>query len=810
MKLRPAIPYIFTGNSQDLRATVTTRTAHEGRLGILAHRNMPFSKKQPTLHEEAHNIARRDFVRAAGAATIGVVPRMRAATGLDFSFQSSWHGNRIWVGKEYWANPLQDWRVEDGEVISRAAAGRTLHLLTHQVSESSGGFHMETSVRLASSGPGRETVRKTWAGFTFGIRGGLPGYQHALVHPATSIAAGLRGDGRVFCGNTIGRSVPLDGPVRLTLRVRSVGSAYEATLSADRVSGGTPIEVTETIDPSRLPGNVALAAQAPGRHGAESSGVEWGFRDWKVGGPQIEAHPGQTFGPILWTQYTLSRRTLKLAALFPPLGEDDEWTARLQARQGTNWTTIASAPIERLSRTAVFRVENWDDTLDVDYRVVYSWGDTEHYWEGVIRKDPREKEQLRIGIFSCDHGEVFPQHRMVRNITHQDPDIVFFAGDQIYEGYGGFGVARGKPSGEAMLDYLRKYWQFGWTWRSVLKDRPSIIVPDDHDVFQGNIWGQAGRALPRSPDGRGFENGGFLMEVDWVNAVQRTQSGHLPDAVDPAPCESGIEVYFTELRYGGASLAIIEDRKFKTGPADILSPEQQAGVRRDHAVVDVDGAELLGPRQEAFLRQWARDSADAAFRLVCSQTIFCKATTHAGGNLARRMADLDCGGWPQAARNRALTILRPARARDVIMLHGDQHIGSLVRHGIEDWEDGPLAFMVPGTSNGFPRAWWPEKPGENRQPGAPAWTGRYRDGLGNRMTVLGASNPDRNSNTKEGQAGLNAEEVAHRKGSGHGMVILDRKAREATFEIWRHAFDAARPSPRDQFPGFPIVLRLSG
>ena len=712
------------------------------------------------------------------------------------------------MGKEYWANPLQDWRVEDGEVIARAAAGRTLHLLTHQASGSGDGFHMETSVRLASPGTGGETVRKTWAGFAFGIRGDLPGYQHALVHPATSVAAGLRGDGRVFCGNSVGRSVPLDSPVRLTLTVRSAGSVYEATLSANPASGGTPVEVTETIGPSRLPGNVALAAQGPGRPSAETSGVEWGFRDWKVGGPQIEAHPDQTFGPILWTQYTLSRRTLKLAALFPPLGEDDEWTARLETRQGTNWTTIASAPIERLSRTAVIRVENWDDTLDINYRVVYSWCDTEHYWEGVIRKDPRGREQLRVGIFSCDHGEVFPQHRMVRNIRRQDPDIVFFAGDQIYEGYGGFGVARGKPSGEAMLDYLRKYWQFGWTWRSILKDRPSIIVPDDHDVFQGNIWGQAGRALPQSPDGRGFERGGFLMEVDWVNAVQRTQAGHLPDAVDPEPCESGIEVYFTELRYGGASLAIIEDRKFKTGPADILSPEQRAGMRRDHTVVDVEGAELLGARQEAFLRKWAHDSADTDFRLVCSQTIFCKATTHAGANLARRQADLDCGGWPQAARNRALTILRPVR--DLIMLHGDQHIGSLVRHGIEDWEDGPIAFMVPGTSNGFPRAWWPERPGENRRPGAPAWTGRYRDGLGNRMTVLGAANPERKSNTKEGQAGLNAEEVAHRKGSGHGIVILDRKAQKATFEIWRHAFDAAKPGPRDQFPGFPVDLKLSG
>jgi hypothetical protein len=664
---------------------------------------------------------------------------------------------------------------------------------------------MEVTVRRAASG-NEETVASTWAGFIFGVRGGLAGYQHALVHPAVSVAAGLRGDGRVFLEDAVGGTVPLDSPVQLTLSVHPAGSAYEGRVSARPVSGDRLAEVTGMIEGTRLTGNLTLAAQAPGHPGPETSGVEWGFRDWKVGGSQLAVHPEQTFGPILWTQYTLSRGTLKLAALFPPLGEADEPTARLQTRRDSGWETLASAAIEPLSRTAVFRVHNWDDTKDVDYRVAYVWQEQEYYWGGVIRKDPRKADRLRIGVFSCDHGEVFPQHRMVRNVTLQNPDIVFFAGDQIYEGYGGFGVARGQPSELAMLDYLRKYWQFGWTWRAILRDRPSIIIPDDHDVFQGNIWGQGGRALPRSPDGPGFDRGGFLMELDWVNAVQRTQSSHLPDVVDPAPCESGIEVYFTELFYGGASFAIIEDRKFKTGPAGILSPGQRAAGGTDPAILDVEGAELLGPRQEAFLRRWARDSTDADFRLVCSQTIFCKATTHAGANLERRFIDLDSGGWPQSARNRALAILRPMG--DVIMLHGDQHIGSLVRHGIEAWEDGPIGFMVPGSSNGFPRAWWPDQPGENRQPEAPMWTGRYRDGMGNRMTVLGAANPETNSNTGDGQAGLNAEEIAHRKGSGHGIVILDRKARTATFEIWRHAFDAERPQTQDQFLGFPIVLAL--
>lgn len=92
-----------------------------------------------------------------------------AAPG-EFSFQSSWRGSRIWIGREFWANPLQDWRVDDGEVIARAAPGRTLHLLTHQVVESGGGFKMEVTVRRAASG-NDETVASTWAGFIFGVRG---------------------------------------------------------------------------------------------------------------------------------------------------------------------------------------------------------------------------------------------------------------------------------------------------------------------------------------------------------------------------------------------------------------------------------------------------------------------------------------------------------------------------------------------------------------------------------------------------------------------------------------------------------------
>ena len=75
-----------------------------------------------------------------------------------------------------------------------------------------------------------------------------------------------------------------------------------------------------------------------------------------------------------------------------------------------------------------------------------------------------------------------------------DPDLVFFSGDQIYENHGGFGIIR-EPAEPAILNYLRKFYQFGWAFREVMRNCPTLCLPDDHDVFQGNIWGEGGAKM---------------------------------------------------------------------------------------------------------------------------------------------------------------------------------------------------------------------------------------------------------------------------------------------------------------------------
>jgi hypothetical protein len=229
--------------------------------------------------------------------------------------------------------------------------------------------------------------------------------------------------------------------------------------------------------------------------------------------------------------------------------------------------------------------------------------------------------------------------------------------------------------------------------------------------------------------------------------VERCQTSHLPDPFDPTPIGQGIGVYYTRLVVGEVDFAIIEDRKFKSGPNGKI-PQQ--GPRPDHiydpnydpASIDKPGLVLLGERQLEFLDQWAGWTNGVQMKAVLSQTGFCGAA-HLHGNKDNRLhADLDSNGWPQTGRNKALRAIRKAGA---VHIGGDQHLPTVIQHGIGEFRDGPWAFIVPASVNTYyKRWWWPEdeQPGGNPDPENPLpWTGDYLDGMGNKITMHAYANP---------------------------------------------------------------------
>jgi hypothetical protein len=342
----------------------------------------------------------------------------------------------------------------------------------------------------------------------------------------------------------------------------------------------------------------------------------------------------------------------------------------------------------------------------------------------------------------------------------------------------------------------------GWAFGDIMRDRVTLCLPDDHDVYQGNIWGNGGNSITI----RNHPRGGYAMPAEWVNMIQRTQTSHLPDPFDRAPIKQRISVYYTDMLYGRVSFAILEDRKFKSGPQGTVNywqgrPDHVKDPNFDPKSVDLKELKLLGDRQLKFLDHWAADWRGADMKTVVSQTIFCNLANYHGGNKEFLVADLDSNGWPQSGRRRALRAMRKGFAFHIA---GDQHLASIVHHGIEKHGDAGFSFCVPSIAVGYPRSWRADQEGlpvKNRVDPKLPNTGDYFDGLGNRMSVYAIANPERTNRP-------GTLKTLHDKASGYGIVRFDTQKRDITIECWRLLVDVANPLPDDQFPGWPKTINL--
>ena len=134
---------------------------------------------------------------------------------------------------------------------------------------------------------------------------------------------------------------------------------------------------------------------------------------------------------VAFGMYTVMNKTLKLSAQLYPLYPEETREVRLELQRDGRWQEIATEEVNDLGWSALFRIENWDATQDVAYRLRHG---KEAMYEGLIRKDPVDKEEIVLAGFSCssnrDRGD---RESYVRNIEYLNPDLVFFAGDQSYD-----------------------------------------------------------------------------------------------------------------------------------------------------------------------------------------------------------------------------------------------------------------------------------------------------------------------------------------------------------------------------------------
>ncbi|MEM7109564.1 MAG: metallophosphoesterase family protein [Bacteroidota bacterium] len=476
---------------------------------------------------------------------------------------------------------------------------------------------------------------------------------------------------------------------------------------------------------------------------------------------------------ISFCLYTVNDRQLKLTAQFFPIRNFEPFESTLQKEQNGNWVDIDTARIIYPGYTAHFKVTDWDDTKATKYRVAHN--DTAFY-EGIVQKNPREKDEIVVGAFSGNsiysiHGGDLSRQDIVDNMKRIKPDLLFFAGDQVY-------------------DHSEHYWhwlRFGQDFGEIISNTPTVCLPDDHDVGQANIWGAGGK----KGINRLGEMGGYYMPLAYIEEVQRAQSWHLPDAYDPTPIGEGISVLYTNLTWGGISFAIIEDRKWKSGPDDVLAGIDRNSVSAE--AFDVPGAKLLGERQLNFLEDWSNDWEDAEMKAVLSATVFAQTSTRTGKHDWYIKHDFDANGWPQTGRNKALEVIRKSYA---VMIGGDQHLATVIQHGIDRWGDAGYSFATPSIASLWLRWWDPKVDGRNRPAGEPRYIGEFEEGFKNKITMVAVANPD-------AEPDQNDPDLVNSRGAGIGVVRFNKSERTITFECWPRKVDI---TAANQFYGWPVTV----
>ncbi|WP_166422378.1 alkaline phosphatase D family protein [Paraglaciecola sp. 20A4] len=752
----------------------------------------------------------RETLLAKG--TLSSAPNVVADT------QDNWQQthDRVWLGGDYWANPMEDWQVKEGHAHCINPGGnRSVHSLTHQLKNQQGNF--EIRVRLENLSP---NDNDGGGGVRLGARSELNEYRsNCFVQEGFDV--GVIKNTLVIGGERIPllrdiANQPVDLIIIGTPQVGAMLLDVKVQLASNQSLLGAHtllVSAGEIMGNVALVSNFALPATDFQSDAKEHNGSRYRFSQWHMAGDAFEYSPEQRFGPILWTMYTLSDSqsekgfVLKLSALLGPLGLKDNQSVELQAKRNGQWQSLGQSTVDPASSLATFTQPNWDETQSTAFRVIYNQrhkdgSHTPDIYSGTIQANPAGRA-MRMASLTCQNDYAFPYSPVAENVLKLDPDLVFFSGDQLYENHGGFGYVRA-PAERATLNYLRMYYQFGLSFRDVMRDRPTVCLPDDHDVLQGNLWGEGGapmQHIERDPSASIL--GGYIQPVSMVNVVHKTNTSHHPDGFDTTPNASGISSYYGNLIYGGVGFAILADRQWKSAPEGIgvVVGETGQGEAPGYVNPQFDGPELalLGQRQEAYLKQWSQDWRGHKLKAVLSQTVFAGIATHQPRPDRYLKYDFDSSGWPATARNNAIDIMRESAALHIC---GDTHLGTLSQYGVHNQRDSNWAFCSPAIAAGWPRWWKPDAVGfevNNRPEHGLPNTGEYADAFGNKMYVYAVANPLVGKSS-------NRYVQAHEKGSGFGMITFDLDQQTYTMDAYKFLIDVNDKKASNQYDGWPVTI----
>jgi len=294
-----------------------------------------------------------------------------------------------------------------------------------------------------------------------------------------------------------------------------------------------------------------------------------------------------------------------------------------------------------------------------------------------------EASRLRVAYASCqrwEHG-YFSAYRHMRR---DDPDVVLFLGDYIYEYPNAKNAVRVPTGGwvRTLDDYRRRYalHKSDGDLQAMHAACPWLVTWDDHEVqndYAGQKEGNSGAPVASFAALRAAAYQAYYEHMPLRSAV-------LTRALDGLAKGAELRIHST-VRFGAlASFYLLDDRQYRAPQA--CTRDGRSGSSTIDPAQCAEWADpertLLGPAQERWLDD-AFAHGSAGWNIVGQQTLFGQREFRSGP--VRSLWNDGWDGYP-AARARMLASMRKNMLANPVVLGGDVH-QNWVGHVKADYAD---------------------------------------------------------------------------------------------------------------------------
>jgi alkaline phosphatase D len=277
---------------------------------------------------------------------------------------------------------------------------------------------------------------------------------------------------------------------------------------------------------------------------------------------------------------------------------------------------------------------------------------------------------LRIVFSSCQKYEA-GYYAAWRHAVADDPDLIFFLGDYIYEAAPADGGVRRhlNPEPFDVPGYRVRYatYKLDPLLQGAHAAAPWVVTWDDHEVANDYA------------DDLDEHNGDRTAFLRRRAAAYKVYWEHMPLRRSARPVGPSARLYRT-LDWGRlAQFQIVDDRQWRSGHP--CQPPELLAQHRDYKTLVTDCAErrdpartILGAEQEAWLGD-ALGATQAHWNLLTQQTLMTSYARidPAHPDLGPQYWSVDSWGGYPAARERILRRWRDAKTPNPLVLSGDIH-----------------------------------------------------------------------------------------------------------------------------------------